>query len=145
MNKDLPSEKIQLVKKTWKIFRAIDPVIVGDTFYSKLFAENPSMRRMFPRNMEAQYGKLMDMLNTIISKLDRPDELETEISEMAIRHTQYGVRPAHYKLIGNALLWTLRQGLGKDWTQPISQAWTEGYMLIAETMISAASPVNKIK
>ena len=145
MNNDLTSEQVQLIKKTWKIFRAIDPTIVGDTFYSKLFAENSSLRRMFPRNMEAQYSKLMDMLNTIVGKLDKQDELEADISVLAITHAEYGVRPGHYKLAGNALLWTLKQGLGNDWTPAIADAWTGCYALIADTMIAAASPVNKIK
>jgi len=138
-------EQVLLVKKTWRIFRAIDPAIVGDTFYSKLFSENPSLRRLFPRNMHAQYYKLMEMLNTIIGKLDRANELEAELSVMATRQAEYGIQPAHYKWVGDALLWTLKQGLGKDWTPNISQAWTDVYVLVAETMLAAVSPVAKTK
>lgn len=144
MNSSITYEQVQLIKKTWKIFRAIDPLIVGDTFYSKLFAESPSLRRMFPRNMDEQYRKLMDMLNTIIGKLDRPDNLATDINTMAMRHAEYGIRPAHYKLAGEALLWTLQQGLGTDWTPAISKAWTDGYTIVAGTMIASASPVNTL-
>jgi len=48
-----------LVKQTWKLFREIDPRLVGDTFYSKLFNDTPSLRRMFPKNMNDQYRKLI--------------------------------------------------------------------------------------
>ena len=129
--------EIRLVKQSWKTLRAIDPVIVGDLFYSKLFMANPSLRNMFPKKMDEQYNKLMDMLSIIIARLDRMDELNEDIAAMARRHVHYGVRPAHYKLVGNALLWTLRQGLGQDWTIDVEQAWTKCYSNLADTMMRA--------
>lgn len=129
--------EIRLVKQSWKTLRAIDPVIVGDLFYSKLFMANPSLRNMFPKMMDEQYTKLMDMLSVIIARLDRMDELNEDIAAMARRHVHYGVRPAHYKLVGNALLWTLRQGLGQDWTLDVEQAWTKCYSNLADTMMRA--------
>lgn len=129
--------EIRLVKQSWRTLRAIDPVIVGDLFYSKLFMTNPSLRNMFPKKMEDQYNKLMDMLSVIIARLDRMDELNEDIAAMARRHVHYGVRPAHYKLVGNALLWTLRQGLGQDWTPEVEQAWTKCYSNLADSMMRA--------
>ena len=130
--------EIRLVKQSWRTLRAIDPGIVGDLFYSKLFMANPSLRNMFPKKMDEQYNKLMEMLSVIIARLDRMDELNYDIAAMARRHIQYGVRPAHYKLVGNALLWTLRQGLGQDWTLEVEQAWTKCYSNLADTMMRAA-------
>ena len=65
------------------------------------------------------------------------DELTNEISAMAQRHVQYGVRPGSYKLVGNALPWTLKQGLGNDWTPEVENAWTKCYALLSEAMILA--------
>ena len=129
--------EIRLVKQSWRTLRAIDPTIVGDLFYSKLFMANPSLRNMFPKKMDDQYRKLMDMLSIIIARLDHIDELNEDIAAMARRHVHYGVRPAHYKLVGNALLWTLRQGLGQDWTLEVEQAWTKCYSNLADTMMRA--------
>ena len=129
--------EIRLVKQSWRTLRAIDPAIVGDLFYSKLFMANPSLRNMFPKKMNDQYNKLMEMLSVIIARLDRMEELNEDIAAMARRHVQYGVRPAHYKLVGNALLWTLRQGLGQDWTLEVEQAWTKCYSNLADTMMRA--------
>lgn len=129
--------EIRLVKQSWRTLRAIDPKIVGDLFYSKLFMANPSLRNMFPKKMDDQYRKLMDMLSIIIARLDHIDELNEDIAAMARRHVHYGVRPAHYKLVGNALLWTLRQGLGQDWTLEVEQAWTKCYSNLADTMMRA--------
>ena len=136
----MTEEQILLVKKTWKIFRGIDPTLVGDTFYSKLVSDTPALRRMFPRNMEEQYRKLIDMLTIVVGRLDRMEEINEDIAAMARRHVSYGVRPAHYKLVGKALLWTLEQGLGADWTPAVKEAWIVCYNTLADTMINASKP-----
>lgn len=128
-------EQITLVKQTWKLFRDIEPTVVADTFYSKLFTDNSELRRMFPRNMNMQYQKLVAMINTIVARLDKWDEVSEELISMAKRHVDYGVRPGHYKLVGTALLWTLEQGLGKDWNPQVREAWMCCYARIANTMM----------
>ena len=135
----MTKEQIKIVKQTWRIFRGIDPVLIGDLFYTKLFADNPAVKKMFPADMQQQYIKLTDMLSAIISRLDQMEVLTEEIAAMAQRHVQYGVRPAHYKLVGNALLWTMERGLGKDWTDEVRDAWTTCYSILSNTMIKAAA------
>jgi hemoglobin-like flavoprotein len=93
--------------------------------------------------MNEQYRKLMDMLNIVVARLDNLDELTNEISGMARRHLGYGVRPAHYKMAGSALLWTLQQGLGNDWTPEVKEAWIKCYSTLADVMISASSLQEK--
>lgn len=121
------------------MIRQVDPALVGDLFYSKLFADTPSLRHLFPKQMGEQYRKLVDMLNTVVARLERLDELSVEVADLARRHVEYGVRPAHYKLVGNALLWTLQQGLGKDWTPEVKDAWVKCYTTLSYTMISAST------
>lgn len=136
----MTEKQITIIKKTWKLFRDINPLMVGDTFYSKLFTDNPTLRKMFPKYMNEQYMKLIDMLSTIVARLDRLDDLTGEIAAMAGRHVQYGVKPEHYRLVGDALLWTLQQGLGNDWNEEVKEAWTKCYTMLAEAMIAASSP-----
>lgn len=77
-------------------------------------ADAPALRKMFPHEMNEQYQKLIEMLNAIVGRLDKLEQLSEEIEAMAKRHVDYGVRPSHYKLVGDALLWTLEKGLGDD-------------------------------
>ena len=141
----MTQEQIILIKKSWRLLRNIDPQIVGDTFYSKLFADNRSLRKMFPTDMEQQYKKLIDMLSAIVMRLDNLNELTDDIAAMAQRHVQYGVKPLHYNLVGNALLWTLQQGLGKDWNKETAEAWNNCYTLLANTMIQATDKQNVLQ
>jgi hemoglobin-like flavoprotein len=128
-------EQIKLVKKTWKILMGINPVIIGDAFYSKLFADHPTLRKLFPLDMNQQYVKLVDMLSSIIMNLDHPNIDSADITAMSKRHIGYGVKPEHYAMVGTALIWTLKKGLGTDWNQETEDAWTNCYKSLADVMI----------
>ena len=130
--------EVRMIKKSWASIRSIDPAIVGDLFYSKLFTDHPSLRKMFPKKMDEQYAKLIEMLNIIVARLDNVEQMIESIAAMGRRHVNYGVRPAHYKMVGNALLWTLRHGLGNDWNPDLEKAWARCYLMISDTMINAA-------
>ena len=130
--------QIKAVKQSWRILRNINPHIVGDLFYSKLFMDNPSLRKMFPKNMDEQYKKLVETLSVVVARLENLDTLTDDIVAMAQRHVKYGVQPAHYKMVGNALLWTLEHGLGHDWNKETAAAWAECYGILSNTMINAA-------
>jgi len=133
----MTEEQIVLVKNSWKVFRKIDAELIGNVFYSKLFSDNPELRKMFPSSMEEQYRKITDMLCVIISKLDKLNEVTNDIRIMALRHEDYGVKPQHYRLVGTALLWTIERGLGNDWNNKVKEAWLACYTKLAETMIAA--------
>ena len=132
----LTKNEIVLIKKSWSSIKKINVAVIGDIFYSKLFFDNPELRKMFPEDMEGQYHKLLDMLNTIIERLEKIDELKGDIVAMAKRHEDYGVKPHHYNLVGMALLWTLQKGLGAEWTDDVRSAWVNCYAILSGTMIT---------
>lgn len=132
-------DQIQLVKASWRPFRRIDPKLVGDVFYSKLFMDNPSLKKLFSKNIEEQYQKLFDMVNIIIARLDDLEKLEKDMAMLATRHHQYGVKEHHYKAVGNALLWTVKQGLGNDWQPAVADAWVVCYGQLSAMLIGASA------
>jgi len=131
-------QQVLLVQKTWKVFRDIKPEIIGDVFYSKLFIKMPALKKMFKAPMAGQSKKLIDMLNMIVGRLQNVDEIAQDIKQMAKRHVGYGVKAVHYEIVGEALLWTLEQGLGNDWNQAVEDAWVSCYKSLAGIMIEAA-------
>ncbi|MBP9055749.1 MAG: hypothetical protein KBF69_05155, partial [Saprospiraceae bacterium] len=74
-------------------------------------------------------------LTSIIMNLDHLESVSEEIIAMSNRHTGYGVKPAHYEMVGSALLWTLQKGLGAEWSDDIENAWIACYQSLADTMI----------
>jgi hemoglobin-like flavoprotein len=134
----MTEQEIKIIKSSWAHLRRIKPKIVADVFYTKLFIDNPSFRKMFPSDIQGQYEKLIRMLNIIVMRLERFDELTEEIKVLAIRHTYYGVLPKHYDSVGKALIWTLKTGLSHDWNEETEKAWVKCYTLLSDTMIRAS-------
>lgn len=50
----MTDEQVSLVKNSWKMFQAMNPVLVGDVFYSKLFMTAPRLKHMFHISREEQ-------------------------------------------------------------------------------------------
>lgn len=134
----MTQQQVILVQKSWKLFRGIQPEFIGDVFYSKLFADKPALKRMFKNPITAQYKKLVDMISMLVGRLHHLDEITEDLRQLAKRHVGYGVKAAHYQLVGDALFWTLEHGLGKDWNDEIKEAWINCYQVLSETMIEAS-------
>jgi hemoglobin-like flavoprotein len=113
--------------------------LAADLFYDRLFYLAPGLRRMFPTDMRDQKRKLMVMIATAVQGLHDLGTLVPQVKALGARHAGYGVEPAHYEVVGEALLWTLERGLGNAFTAEVKQAWTRVYMLLAATMQAGAN------
>ena len=107
-------------------------------FYDRLFELAPQVRAMFPNDMTEQRKKLMATLAVVVNGLANLEAVLPAASALAKRHVAYGARPAHYPVVGGALLWTLEKGLGDAWTPDVAAAWTTAYGVLSGYMISEA-------
>jgi nitric oxide dioxygenase len=107
-------------------------------FYGRLFELDPSLKPLFKGDMHEQGRKLMTMIRVVVNGLSRLDQLVPAIQELGRRHAGYGVRADHHTTVGAALLWTLGQGLGDQFTAEVEAAWAAAYTVLAETMQAAA-------
>jgi hemoglobin-like flavoprotein len=131
-----PSQ-VELIRASWT---AVEPIqdVAATLFYDRLFELDPSLRRLFRRTDMAQQKKiLIQTLTVVVKSLDRLDQLVPAIEALGRRHAGYGVRETHYDTVGEALLWTLGQGLGDGFTPELRDAWTEAYTTLASVMIGA--------
>jgi hemoglobin-like flavoprotein len=110
-------------------------------FYARLFELDPSLRPMFTTDLKEQGRKLMRMIGMAVNGLDRLDELVPVVRQLGARHAGYGVRDEHYGTVATALVWTLEQGLGPDFTPEVKDAWVAVYGVLATTMKDAAAAV----
>ena len=128
----------QLVQKTWEKVLPISGS-AATLFYGRLFELDPSTRPLFAHtNMQDQRKKLMHVIGMAVNGLDMLDKLIPAVRDLGQRHVFYGVTHEHYSSVGRALIWTLEQGLGTDFTPEVKEAWTTVYCLLADTMKDAA-------
>ena len=119
--------------------------VAADLFYDRLFYLAPSLRRMFPTDMRDQKRKLMVMLAMAVNGLENLDSLAPILIELGARHAGYGVKDAHYKAVGEALIWTLERGLADQFTPEVERAWVRVYLLVAATMQAGADEVTRMQ
>lgn len=129
---------IELVQSSFKKVVPIAPT-AAELFYGKLFELDPSLQSLFKGDMQEQGAKLMKMIGIAVNGLSNLDAIVPAVQDLGKRHVGYGVEDAHYDTVGAALIWTLEQGLGDDFTEPTKQAWIETYTLLATVMKTAAS------
>jgi hemoglobin-like flavoprotein len=57
----------------------------------------------------------------------------------------YGVVDQHYETVAAALLWTLEKGLGEAFKPEVEASWTAAYVVLADTMKTAAKTTKSPK
>ncbi len=133
----LSPASIQLVRDSWSQVLPIQTQAAG-LFYNRLFELDPALKPLFKGDMAEQGRKLMGMVNVAVGSLDRLDGILKPVQDMGRRHAGYGVKDEHYATVGEALIWTLEQGLGEAFTPETRAAWVRVYTLLADAMREAA-------
>jgi len=130
-------DQVKLVQESFaKVAPISDQAAV--MFYDHLFEIAPSVKGMFPTDMNEQRRKLMATLAIVVNGLSNLEMILPAASSLATRHVAYGAKAEHYPVVGEALLWTLEKGLGAGWTPEIAEAWTAAYATLSGFMISQA-------
>src|ERR1041384_2467120 len=133
----MTNEQIKLVQDS---FSKIAPIAetAAQLFYARLFELDPDLELLFKGNLTQQGRKLMQMLGLAVNGLNRMEQLLPVVRSLGTRHLIYGVRDKDYDTVGQALLWTLRKGLGESFTPDVEAAWTNVYATLASAMQSGS-------
>jgi hemoglobin-like flavoprotein len=118
---------------------APDAQAVAALFYERLFVLDPTLKPLFKGDMREQGRKLMAMIGVAVANLDSLDAVIPAIQQLGARHAGYGVPKESYATVGAALAWTLKQGLGPDYTPEMATAWTDCYTTLAGVMQQGAA------
>lgn len=133
----MDARNVGLVQQSFEKVAALG-LKASEIFYAELFAIDPSLRSMFGSDMGDQHKKLLAALAYVVRSLHAPEKILNSVENLARMHVEYGVRPEHYTYVGNALLRTLKKGLGSEFTPELCDAWTEAFRALARVMKEAA-------
>ena len=134
----LSRDDIRLVQQTFD--RLWPTAQTARLFYAKLFEIAPHIQSMFQNvpEMGKQGDKFTATLAMLIWSLDDNAKLLPAIETLAKQHVRYGVQPAHYTALGQALMWTLEHRLGAEWNDETAAAWARAYGVLCRHMIENA-------
>ncbi|MBK1723236.1 globin family protein [Thiocystis violacea] len=126
-------QSIALIRASWAKFKPLaEPA--AQRFYDRLFVLYPETKPLFQEDMTEQRRKLMAMLDTAVDALDNLDAVLPALLDLGAQHACYGVTGPDYDKVADALLWTLSQELGTDFTPDVQAAWSEVYAALADAM-----------
>jgi hemoglobin-like flavoprotein len=129
----IPPAQVTELRRSWQLVAPMADE-AAELFYARLFELDPSLRALFHTEPAVRRRKLMDALAFIVAYVDRPDDLLPMLAALGARHVGYGVHAEHYATVGEALLWTLDQGLGALRTTEARDAWVATYTFVAAVM-----------
>ena len=131
-----PDDRVALIRSSFALV-APHAEEMARHFYATLFSQAPETRDLFPVNMEVQRSRLLRALVHVVQMVDRPDELTPFLEQLGRDHRKFGVLAQHYDAVGAALLGTVAEFAGPNWTPPVERAWTEAYGTVATAMCAA--------
>ena len=87
--------------------------------------------------------KVIKAVDTAISMLG-PDlePLANILKDLGRLHVKYGIIPAHYDVVGQALIETLGDVMGDKFTNDLKASWAGVYDIISSTMIEGAKSAS---
>lgn len=130
-------EQITLIQNSWAKVVPISET-AAELFYGRLFEIAPEVKPYFKGDMPEQGKKLMTMIGTAVNALNNLEAVVPAVQDLGKRHVGYGVKKEDYDSVGAALIWTLEQGLGDDFTDDTKEAWVTVYGVLSGAMIGAA-------
>eukprot|EP00934_Nitzschia_sp_Nitz4_P009242 Nitzschia sp. Nitz4//scaffold201_size42423//40844//41768//NITZ4_007381-RA/size42423-snap-gene-0.42-mRNA-1//-1//CDS//3329541353//9232//frame0 len=153
---DVSFEVMFPVYESWMKIRAIPNYaeVAGEILFRRIFELAPAAIGLYKFGtgfsevceemychpaFKAHSKGVVKMLDEAIQMLG-PDmmPLILELETLGARHVEYGVLPAHYDIVGQALLYTLEAALGDGWNQKLKDGWIQIYGAVSGAMMEGA-------
>lgn len=129
----LSRKEILLIKGSWeKILE--NKIEIRKSFYSKIMEIDPSTTPIF-RESFLSIKSLPDSFDFMYKNVDNLKEIVPEIKRLGLKHKTYKVKPKHFPIGKEALLWTFQKYLGNDFTEELREAWKNLFDFMSENMI----------
>lgn len=109
-------------------------------FYDRWFAIDPPVRDLFPADLDGQRAAFAHAMKWVYGELvaQRAQAPVAFLAQLGRDHRKYGVTPAHYDTLRQALYSALRNQLATTWTYALEDAARQSLNLITGVMSGAA-------
>lgn len=114
-------------------------------FYDRLFTIAPDTRGLFRIDMDVQRQHFAAALSVIMKNLIMLDVLAEPLRELGRQHAEIGVRPQHYPIVRDAMLFAMGQTLDSDWTDELAADWHELLDNVSSLMMGGGTDAIKGK
>ena len=125
---------VTLIRESFELVVTRNPDFT-DRFYEILFERYPDARSLFGRRSQrAQSQMLAQALTAVLDHLEDSPWLAETLGALGAKHVEYGVTAEMYDWVGEALIATLAEVAGNDWTREMRLHWRLAYGAIVSMM-----------
>ena len=111
-----------------------EPRIV-ERFYPLFFARHPEVQELFGEHSVSEREEMVrETFVSALAYLEEEPWLGENLEAMGKSHEEYGVEGHMYDGFIEAMLDTLEEVVGADWSQELREAWFEVLTGLASTM-----------
>ena len=108
-------------------------------FFARLYQLDPSLQPRIGNQSMAQMQRLLSLMDTAVTGLDRLPALRRMLCIFGRRYATCGIRPGDYATFGAAWLWAMGEGLGVGFSPAARSAWTSFYGVVARSVRQGAN------
>ena len=105
--------------------------------YEALFARAPELREMFRDDLAGQGMKFLSTLDAIVQKLDSGEGPDQDFLDLSKMHASLGVTRKDFAPMEEAVLETLREGMGDRYSPELEAAWRAAFEEVSANMIES--------
>lgn len=129
--------QIDLIRDAWSKLSWQSPQLVS-SFHVHLFNVDHEAQSLFVSGNSEKVTGMMMVIDVAVDMLDEWDEFVQTLNDFGRRHRAYGVAASHYAGFGDALMLTLGEFLGSEFTPDAQDAWNGFYQRMAKSMLDGA-------
>lgn len=133
----LTPHQIDLVTQSWSKIAWQSSTLVSK-FHVHLFNRDHEAQSLFVTDNGHKVTGMMKVIDVAIGLLDQWELFGRSLRDFGRRHVAYGVQEVHYRGFGDALMLTLGEILGPEFTADTQEAWAAFYDLMAQSMIEGS-------
>jgi hemoglobin-like flavoprotein len=132
----ITAREVALVQQS---FEKLQPVgaTMSELFYSRLLEADARLASLLGRRSGERHAAFVSLLTAGVLSLSDPDELARLAGRIAQDELSFLLFRRHYVSVGCALVWTLEQGMGRDFTAEVRDAWCNAYAAVAQMVRQA--------
>ena len=134
----MTEEQIARIRACFDQITPRTPELV-DRFHARFFAQNASLRPLFPRDLSAHKQDFTAGFRHVVRNLHRLDAIAPMLMDVGSRQARAGLTPGHFGMAREVLLATLRDIAGPRWNEQVQQDWTEALNAVVSLRVVGAS------
>jgi hemoglobin-like flavoprotein len=137
MMSPLTNEQIETLRTSFRALAARGDEMAGQ-FYLRLFARQPSLRAVLPRDEWQRNRDLLTGLGMVVKNLHRLGAVEHLLMEFGAKAARAGVTPQQYGVARESMLDAMRGVAGSAWTEELEEGWGTALNTAASVVLLGA-------